>query len=263
MIKYLYTKIGDTYYKVRRNACRKPELQLRKPSTNPLSVKYTRPDFMKHGIYAINIDNSVSSNTITNDESYSEMLEYLKEHEVKEIAELSDAYRVMIEYDILDEDNKIIDHSITLHDVIDSDAFTTVSIDDNNIIKSKFNKVLKSVDHIPIKINTPMSIMHNNKTLFLKIRDIMVYQYPPYDMDQTNPDHVSLYARDMHFGSPLLNTMLSDMTKIYSSKDNGIDILSVDITSNTQKMFVDMDIVLDKFICVMDETEIINILQRD
>ena len=261
MIKYLYTKIGDTYYKVRRNMCIEPRVTLRESAINPLYTQYIRPDFMSHGVYKIQIDTTANDTVTTNDILYETMINELRANAVTKIDELSDAYRVMIEYDILDEHEKSIDHSITLHDVIDSDVFTMVTtLSDTNTIKCRFNKRLKSVDHIPIKVNTPLSVMHENKVLYLKIKDISVYQYPPYDMNQTHPDHVSLYAREMYFGTPLLNTMLSDMTKIYSTKDSNIDIMPVDITPNTQKLYIDIGLVLDKFISVMDETLINEIL---
>ena len=57
--------------------------------------------------------------------------------------------------------------------------------------------------------------------------------------------------------------MLTDMTKIYSTKDNDIDIIPVDIMSGTQKIYIDLDIVRSNYVCVMDETKIEEIIQEN
>lgn len=237
----IYTKINGEYYELNNEGIKHPQ-KLIINATNKINTTYKRPDFMRPGEYKIRLNN-INIPYINNEEMYKDMINFINENNITKINKISDSYKKVIDYQILDKDMNVIDYYSVMFDVDSIDSIIPLDINDRCELTNKYCRQFISKDTISFKPTTPLSVMNPSEQLYLNITNISIYQ-----LQFSKNTHRSLMGVPFKPTSGTFISILENMKKIYSSSDENIDIPIIDIPCKTTNIIIDTEILLDNYI---------------
>lgn len=258
--KGIYTKIDDVYYHVVQS-CEQPSVLFKLPGTH--SIMSTN-DQMRQVRSNIWINPICTSSVKTNKESYDEMIQFLKDHKVTQIDHIQNRYVLFMDYSILDENGKEVNHNVTTKDVTPIDAVHPLGVGRDNELVYKQIKFFDTEFTFNVKNDYPFGIMRDcrNTKYQMRINDLSVYQDLIYG-SRFEDNHYSCMENCYAYGSHTIATVLKNMKRIYSTMEDGITISAVEVPFVPRSITVCLKVALDNCIVAYDIEDVKSVITEN
>lgn len=254
-MKAIYKKVGNQYYQVNRNL-RTPINITRMTHTHTALSCGCNSDSIGVHVWVETMDRV---HPPTNRKLANTMLKDLKENMVTQIDTLENAYKVYMEYSILNKDGKELEHSVAVTSVSPTEGIRPLGVNCNNECIYRQVDLLKANFDMTLKSTIPFGIMNKRPGYtVLNIHDIVVLQEASQS-DRTP----SMYGECYRYGSPTIQATLENMINIYSTRNEGIILEGIELNQLPRKITVDVDISLADSIVVYDNEVITHILEEN
>ena len=251
--KAIYTKVGNTYYKVNQDTNNPTEI-VRMPRTHSQMNTDPAGRLVNTDIWINTID---GCNGYSNKELYDEMINSFKTNKVESISTIENHFIMYCDYSVYNENGKEINHNAVTYQLDPRDAVYNYGVNKESELVYKQVKLFDASIALNVKNEYPMGIMRNmaQPSYTLHINDISIYQ----DLVYTETD----IHRSTDLNSAPISSVLNNMEKVYSTYENGMVISAVEVPFIPKKIMLNMHITLDDVIVVYDEQNIIDIVKEN
>ena len=255
-MKAIYTKLGDTYYRIRQDTT-VPKVLIAPSYGNSASTSINRPE--RDITETIVIDGLAKQSVDSNAEMYRRFEQELRDKQVTRIQEIQNYFKVYIDYAVFQGQEEI-DHAVVIKRVTPIDKARILGVAMNN--ECVYRRVKAFQHNVSFKFHNtmPHGIMcqaANDYTIV--IHDIALFQ----DFATPEEIHPSVYDVSYRAGSVTIPAEFENMMMVYSTRQEGMEITPIHLPFIPRTMTLALTMLLDNFIVVYNDAEVDAILKEN
>lgn len=208
-------------------------------------------------------NDSDASEVMSNKESYDSLVNYIKDNTITQIDKLRNRFIAYVDYSIYNSDDEETDHSVIIKPIKAIDFINPLGVSiESECVYRRSKKLDTSLDFI-ITNKIPFGIMQSKqRRAILKINELSIYQniYIDDSNDEEIDIHNSIYCQPCLYNSCTIGTSLENCVKVYSTKDEGIEITPIETDFLPRKIVLNIRVILNNYIVAYDNQVINDIL---
>lgn len=210
-------------------------------------------------------NDSDASEVMSNKESYDLLIKEIKDKVITQIDKLRNRFIAYVDYSIYNSNDEETDHSVIIKPIKAIDFINPLGVNnESECVYRRSKKFDTSLDFV-ITNKIPFGIMQTKqKKSALKINELSIYQDIYIDNSDNNADeidiHNSIYCQPCMYNSCTIGTSLENCVRVYSTKDEGIDISPIETDFLPRKLILNIKLILNNYIVAYDNQTINDIL---
>lgn len=254
-MKAIYTKVGDSYYKLDADTTTPSNIIGNDSGTSSsITTEVANRTFAQ----TMTLNSLEGGELMSNKELYDEFITYLKENEITSLKTIPASYKLYIDYSMY-YNGKEIEHSSVMQPVGYTDMIYPLGVSkDNETVYRRISQINKSLE-FRLKVNIPHGISQSISTTQkygFKINNVSLY----YDTLNGADDHESTYCNGYNGAHDIIPSSQETLIKAYSTADEGYNFAVANINYFPRKIVLNVKIILGNLIVAYSDEEVESII---
>lgn len=202
--------------------------------------------------FAITINTIPNTDTKGNNAKYNELVEFIKEKEIKAASNIGYNYKVIVDYSVFDDENRE-SRAVVVKSVDGKDLVNLIPNPENNTVDYRRVKLVETVFNFYVNQSYNHKIITGGaKEYTIRINKVSVYQ----NLTDLPDSHESNYNVALETDSKAVTYLLTNHIKIYESSLNAVRFNEVRTTMKPNMLSMHIKVIVGGFTDVFNNEKL-------